>query len=165
MNRWRFPHRCKKVHLFPSISSLLPIGPKISTCSGRCSQGARIIPNQKSNDSLLGLALGRRDRLRVSVQRQPRYISAQRNAASEARSVGKLCHESPPSFLIRNDYSSYIASTPYGGWPQMGRWLVPFICRAKAYRQSRCCIRPGHRCLPRSSRHAIRAEGSVPCLK
>jgi uncharacterized protein (TIGR03000 family) len=50
----------------------------------------------------------------------------------------------------------------YDGWPQMGRWLVPFICRAKAYRQSRCCIRPGRRCLPRSSRHAIRAEGSVP---
>ena len=72
MNRWRFPHRCKKVHLFPSISSLLPIGLKISTCSGRCSQGARIIRNQKSNDCLLGLALGRRDRLRVSVQRQPR---------------------------------------------------------------------------------------------
>src|SRR6266853_5068183 len=23
-NRWRFPHRCKKVHLFPSSSSLLP---------------------------------------------------------------------------------------------------------------------------------------------
>src|SRR5438128_2529507 len=22
-NRWRFPHRCKKVHLFPSSSSLL----------------------------------------------------------------------------------------------------------------------------------------------
>ena len=41
-------------------------------------------------------------------------------------------------------------------------WLVPFICRAKAYRQSRCCIRRGRRCLPRSSRHAIRAEGSVP---
>src|SRR5260221_5019672 len=39
------------------------------------------------------------------------------------------------------------------GWPQMGRWLVPFICRAKAYRQSRCCIRPCRRCLPRSSRH------------
>jgi ketosteroid isomerase-like protein len=40
---------------------------------------------------------------------------------------------------------------------------VSFIgCRAKAYRQSRCCIRPGRRCLPRSSRHAIRAEGSVP---
>ena len=29
---------------------------------------------------------------------------------------------------------------------------VRFICRAKAYRQSRCCIRPGRRCLPRSSR-------------
>jgi hypothetical protein len=53
----------------------------------------------------------------------------------------------------------------YGGWPRMGRWLVRFICRAKAYRQSRCCIRPGRRCLPRSSRHAIRAEGSVPCLR
>src|ERR1700681_4805683 len=51
----------------------------------------------------------------------------------------------------------------YGGWPVI--WLVPFICRAKAYRQSRCYIRPGRRCLPRSSRHAIRAEGSVPCLK
>src|SRR5437660_613130 len=34
---------------------------------------------------------------------------------------------------------------------QLGRWLVPFICRAKAYRQSRCCIRPGRRCLPRSA--------------
>ena len=49
--------------------------------------------------------------------------------------------------------------------PGMGRWLVPFICRARAYRRSRCCIRPGRRCLPRSSRHAIRAEASVPCLK
>src|SRR5229473_6960333 len=39
-----------------------------------------------------------------------------------------------------------------------GRWLVPFICRAKAYRQSRCCIRPGRRCLPRSSRRAIRPK-------
>ena len=47
-------------------------------------------------------------------------------------------------------------------WPRMGRWLLPFICRAKACRQSRCCIRPGRQCLPRSSRYAIRAEGSVP---
>src|ERR1700751_1019685 len=30
------------------------------------------------------------------------------------------------------------------------RWLVPLICRAKAYRQSRYCVRPGRRCLPRS---------------
>src|SRR5579859_2183811 len=76
--------------------------------------------------------------------------------------------------VVRNDYSSSIASTPalrecqgpdYGGWPQMGRWLLPFICRAKAYRQSRCCIRPDRQCLPRSNRHAIPAEGSVPCLK
>ena len=76
----------------------------------------------------------------------------------------------PCSVLSR----AVLASTPslrecqgpdYGGWPQMGRWLVPFICRAKAYRQSRCCIRPGRRCLPRSSRRAIRAENSVPCLK
>src|SRR5438445_9543298 len=72
MQRLRLPHTCKKVHLFPSISSLLPIGLEISTCSGRCSQGARIIRNQKSNDCLLGLALGRRYRLRVRVQRQPR---------------------------------------------------------------------------------------------
>jgi Flp pilus assembly secretin CpaC len=57
------------------------------------------------------------------------------------------------------------AAKSIGGWPQMGRWLVPFICRAKAYRQSRCCIRPGRRCLLRSSRHAIRAEGLVPSLK
>jgi hypothetical protein len=41
-------------------------------CSGRCIQGALIIRYQKSNDSVLGLALGRRDRLRVRVQRQPR---------------------------------------------------------------------------------------------
>ena len=54
----------------------------------------------------------------------------------------------------------------YGGWPQkMGRYLVSFICRAKACRRSRCCIRPGRRCLPRSSRHAILVEGSVPSSK
>src|SRR6516165_3776987 len=35
---------------------------------------------------------------------------------------------------------------------------ITFIYRAKAYRQSRCCIRPGRRCLPRSSLHAIRAD-------
>jgi hypothetical protein len=62
---------------------------------------------------------------------------------------------------------SLAAGMPRAGvWrPRMGRWLVPLICRAKAYRQSRCCIRPGRRCLPQSSRHAIRAEGSVPCLR
>jgi hypothetical protein len=35
-NRWRFPHRCKKLHLFPSSSSLLPISPRISVCLRRC---------------------------------------------------------------------------------------------------------------------------------
>jgi len=40
--------------------------------SGRCSQGALIIRNQKSNDCILGRTLGRRDGLRVRVQRQPR---------------------------------------------------------------------------------------------
>jgi PAS domain S-box-containing protein len=59
---------CREV----SSSSLLPISPRISVCSGRCIQGALIIRYQKSNDSVLGLALGRRDRLRVRVQRQPR---------------------------------------------------------------------------------------------
>jgi hypothetical protein len=72
-----FPHRCKKVHLFPS---LLPTSAKISTCSGRCSRGALIIGNQESNDCVLGLALGRRDRLRVSVHgRQRRGILACEN--------------------------------------------------------------------------------------
>jgi hypothetical protein len=71
-NRWRFPRRCKKVHLFPFLSSLLPISAKISTCSGRCNQGARIIRNQEPNDCILGLTLGRRDRLRVRVHGRQR---------------------------------------------------------------------------------------------
>jgi hypothetical protein len=60
------------VHLFPSSSSLLPISPRISVGLGRCIKGALVIRYQKSNDSILGLALGRCDRLRVRVQRQPR---------------------------------------------------------------------------------------------
>ena len=60
----------------------------------------------------------------------------------------------PPKGLCDQLMLSIPPSALHGGWPQMGRWLVPFICRAKAYRQSRCCIRPGRRCLPRSSRHA-----------
>jgi len=56
-------------------------------CSGRCIQGALIIRYQKSNDSVLGLALGRRDRLRVRVQRQ-RLGVCQRAHSGETACVG-----------------------------------------------------------------------------
>src|SRR6202007_2010933 len=87
-----------------------------------------------------------------------------------------LFHASPPwprcvapfpgsGAFGQNDYELHDRIACEGEVEAKLGWLIPFICRAKAYRQSRCCIRPGRRCLTRSSRHAIRAEGSVPCLK
>jgi hypothetical protein len=74
-----------------------------------------------------------------------RFVSAQRNTVSEAGSV--------------------TPGPAYGGWLRMGRWLVPLFVEPRLIGNLDVVSVWVADVLPRSSRHAIRAAGSVPCLK